>query len=60
MEEDYRIRYASSFFLQYGKWGHQLTPTEAMELGLIPKKNEEHQKTPQKRTRKTKNGNNPE
>lgn len=37
MEEVHRI-YKDTFFLSVGKWGHQLTPTEAEELGLIAKK----------------------
>lgn len=35
MEEEYKAKYANTFFCVYGKWGYQLTPTEAKELGLI-------------------------
>lgn len=35
MEEEYKVKYANTFFCTYGKWGYQLTPTEAQELGLI-------------------------
>lgn len=40
MEEEYKARYANTFFCAYGKWGYQLTPTEAQELGLIKKPTE--------------------
>ena len=50
---DYKKKYCRSYFMQVGKWGRDLTPTEAMELGLIPK-----EQTIKKATRRKSNGNN--
>lgn len=58
MTEEYKVKYANTFFCAYGKWGYQLTPTEAQALGLVKNNPKEEQTKRVTRTRVKKNGDN--
>ena len=34
---DYKVAHGNTFFLQFGKWGRDLTPDEAIQVGILKK-----------------------
>lgn len=34
---DYKVAHGNTFFLQLGKWGRDLTPDEAIQVGILKK-----------------------
>lgn len=34
---DYKVAHGQTFFIQLGKWGRDLTPDEAIQVGILKK-----------------------
>lgn len=37
---DYKVAHGNTFFIQLGKWGRDLTPDEAIQVGILKKEQE--------------------